>query len=366
MSDTSIAPADLMRARLVRVLGGAPHGARRDRMVRSSRWNGAKFHNVERTGVMQADKLWAAMRDSWQARPQRRPPAALPMLTDTLARIASPPSASLRMTWLGHSTMLIELDGVRLLTDPVFGPRASPSGAFGPLRFHPPPVALADLPLIDAFLISHDHYDHLDLPTIEAIAADARFAAARFVVPLGVGAHLEAWGIPPARIVELDWWEDTQVGGVRVTAGPAQHFSGRGPLGRDSTLWASFFVQGSASVFFSGDTGLSSHFGEIRARLGRPDVAMLEVGAFHPSWGDIHLGPDNARTAFAALGAEALVPVHWGTFALGAHAWDEPGEQLYVRGSAQGLPLHTPLLGEPIEPARNPSTGPWWRSLTGR
>jgi L-ascorbate metabolism protein UlaG (beta-lactamase superfamily) len=267
------------------------------------------------------------------------------------------------MTWLGHSTMLIELDGVTLVTDPVFGSRASPSSAFGPLRFHPPPLQVGDLPPVDAVLISHDHYDHLDLPTILAIASDPRFSATRFITGLGVGAHLETWGVAHERIEELDWWDTTRVGKVSVTAAPAQHFSGRGGGDRDHKLWVSFFIRGSASVYFSGDTGLSPHFGLIRERLGRPDVAMLEVGAFHPAWGDLHLGPDNARTAFADLGAEQLVPVHWGTFSLGPHAWDEPGEQLFLGAKKVGLPLLTPLLGEPFEPGRSPSTGPWWRDV---
>jgi L-ascorbate metabolism protein UlaG (beta-lactamase superfamily) len=348
------------------VLGGVTDGARLERMRRSQQHSGRKFTNLHKTGMMQADKLWSVMSAGWRSRKTQRPPAPLPMISDALERLRAPASASLRMTWLGHSTMLIELDGVRLVTDPVFGPRASPSGAFGPLRFHAPPIGIDDLPDVDAFLISHDHYDHLDLPTILAIVANPRFANARFITALGVGAHLEAWGVTPERIVELDWWEETRVGALTIHAAPSQHFSGRSVADRDHTLWLSFFVKGSASVYFSGDTGMSPHFGTIRERLGRPDVAMLEVGAFHPAWGDIHLGPDNARAAFAALGAEALVPVHWSTFALGAHPWDEPGEQLFVGAGKTGLPLLTPMLGEPFQPARSPITGPWWRDVPKR
>lgn len=352
-----------MKARVARVLGGVAQGVRRARMQRSRQWSGATFANVQKTRLMQIDQLWAGTAAWWRSRNTQRPPAPLPMIKDTAARLAGAPSSSLRLTWLGHSSVLLELDGVRLLTDPVFGPRASPSTLVGPLRFHEPPIALAELAFVDAILISHDHYDHLDLPTIRAIAADPRFDHVRFITALGVGAHLEAWGIAATRIEELDWWEHARVGTLQITAGPAQHFSGRGGGDRDGTLWASFFVQGSASVFFSGDTGLSPHFGEIRQRLGAPDVAMLEVGAFHESWGDIHLGPDNARIAFRDLGASALLPVHWGTFALGAHAWDEPGEVLYVGAAREGLPLLTPMLGEPIEPSRAPHTDTWWRGL---
>jgi L-ascorbate metabolism protein UlaG (beta-lactamase superfamily) len=267
----------------------------------------------------------------------------------------------LRATWLGHSTVLIEIAGRRVLTDPVWGPRASPSRLVGPKRFQPVPVSLRALPPLDAVVVSHDHYDHLDYPTIRELAK----LDVPFVTSLGVGAHLEAWGVDPARITELDWWESFAVPGsdVEVTAAPSQHFSGRGLNDRNATLWSSMVVRSPRhKVFFSGDTGLTTQYATIRERLGPFDLVMLEVGAFHPSWGDIHLGPDNALAALQLLGGGAFLPVHWGTFALAMHDWDEPAEALYDQGPRQGARLLMPRLGEPVEPAHEHVPRPWWRA----
>src|SRR5258706_1821942 len=193
-------------------------------------------------------------------------------------------------------------------------------------------VPRGPLPSVDLVLVSHDHYDHLDYPTIRELAR----RDVPFVTSLGVGAHLEAWGVRSERIVELDWWESHALpdAGLTVTAAPSQHFSGRGLHDRNATLWSSLVIRsGRHAVFFSGDTGLTTEYEAIRARLGPFDLVMLEVGAFHPAWGDIHLGPENALKALALLGGGAFLPVHWGTFSLAVHAWDHP------RG---GLPAHGP------------------------
>lgn len=275
------------------------------------------------------------------------------------------PGSGLRATWLGHSTVLIEMDGVRVLTDPVWGPRASPSRLAGPKRFQPVPVALRAMPTVDVAIISHDHYDHLDYPTIRALAQ----TDVPFVTSLGVGAHLEAWGVPPERVTELDWWEshDLPKGGLRVTATPSQHFSGRTLKTRNATLWSSFVVRSQRHcVFFSGDTGLTTEHEDIRARLGPFDLVMLEIGGWDPAWGDMHLGPKNALEALALLGGSAFLPVHWGTFSLGMHFWDQPPELLYQLGAKSGAALMMPRIGEPVEPAHaSGHVDPWWRNLDG-
>jgi len=185
-----------------------------------------------------------------------------------------------------------------------------------------------------------------------------------FVTSLGVGAHLEAWGVQPERIVELDWWESHQLPntGVTVTAAPSQHFSGRSLKDRNATLWSSFVIRAPRhAVFFSGDTGLTTEYQAIRERLGPFDLVMLEVGAFHPAWGDIHLGPQNALKALALLGGGPFLPVHWGTFSLAMHAWDQPAEALLELGPQAGAQLVMPRLGEPVEPAHAEDVEPWWR-----
>jgi L-ascorbate metabolism protein UlaG (beta-lactamase superfamily) len=268
----------------------------------------------------------------------------------------------LRATWLGHSTVLIEIDGLRLLTDPVWGRRASPSSLAGPKRFQPSPVALRAMPPVDMVLVSHDHYDHLDYPTIRQLAK----LDVPFVTSLGVGAHLEFWGVRSERIVELDWWESHRLPGseVTVTAAPSQHFSGRGLKDRNATLWSSLAIRSSKhSAFFSGDTGLTSEYRSIRERLGPFDLVMLEVGAFHPAWGDIHLGPVNALRALEIIGGGAFLPVHWGTFSLAMHAWDEPAETLLALAPSSTARLVMPRLGEPVEPAHEHRLAPWWREV---
>ena len=288
----------------------------------------------------------------------RRPRVELP-IEQPLEAWAKPVSSSgLRMTWLGHSTVLVEQDGKRILTDPVFGERASPVSFAGPKRFHRVPATIAQLPPLDAILLSHDHFDHLCAESMRELAK----LQVPVVTSLGVGARLEALGFDPRRIVELDWWEKhTLPGGeLAFTATPAQHFSGRSIGDRNDTLWSSWVIETDRHrVFFSGDTGLTDQFAEVGARFGSFDVIMLEIGAFHPAWGKIHLGPENALRAFEMLGGGTLFPVHWGTFDLALHPWDEPAETLLsLAGDRRVI---TPSLGRVFEPAALDGPTPWWR-----
>ncbi len=352
-------------------LGARAEGARLERMRASAQWvdadpggkTGGRFRNVFpiATGLRDPAAKMPSLTDFLCGGSRRVPNAPLPSLNprDTWQRATD---TGLRATWLGHSTVLVEIDGVRLLTDPVWGQRASPSQLAGPKRFQPVPVTLKQLPDVDAVLISHDHYDHLCYPTIRALAA----TQLPFITSLGVGAHLQAWGVPPERITELDWWESARIPGsdVEVTAAPSQHFSGRGLKDRNATLWSSLVIRGPKHrVFFSGDTGLTAQYQEIRERLGPFDLVMLEVGAWNAAWGDIHLGPDNALKALQHLGGGAFLPVHWGTFSLAMHAWDEPAETLLKLAPQQGVQLLMPQLGQPVEPAQVDSVTPWWRGV---
>ena len=343
--------------------GDRSRGLRRERMSASPLWTGAGFRNVHPmlAGLRSREVAPPTLREFLTERGRRVPGAPLPS-TDPRDSWRRTPGSGLRAAWLGHSTVLIEIDGARILTDPVWGPRASPTRFLGPKRFQPVPVPLAKLPSLDAIVISHDHYDHLDYPTIRAL----RRSTVPFIAPLGVGAHLERWGIPAERITELDWWQTHRVAGtgIEVTAAPAQHFSGRGLRDRNATLWASLVVRGPRhAVFFSGDTGLTTEYAAIRDRLGPFDLVMLEIGAFHPSWGDIHLGPDNALEALALLGGGTLLPVHWGTFALAMHDWDEPVERLVAQAATRDVQLVLPRLGEAVEPHQQRRLVPWWREV---
>jgi len=338
-------------------------GLRRERVLASPHFRAGRFRNPpgpDGSWVPPPSPPLSVARDFLFRRGRRVPPGPLPMARP-LDAWGRAPSSGLRVTWLGHSTVLLELGGRRVLTDPVFGLRASPLGFLGPRRFHPTPVTVAELPPLDAVLLSHDHYDHLCRRTIAALAP----TGVPVVTALGVGAHLERFGVDPARVTELDWHESVTLGPLRFTATPAWHFSGRGPRDRNRTLWASWVVESAGHrVFFSGDTGFSPGLADIGRRHGPFDLVMLEIGAFHPSWGSIHLGPANALEAHALLGGGPLLPIHWGTFNLALHAWDEPVETLLAGAADRGARILTPRLGAPAEPAHLDGPTPWWREVS--
>lgn len=347
-------------------MGKRAEGLRLERMKASAQWRDGGFRNIfpVAPGLKDPEASFPGITDFLFGGERRVPSAPLPAI-DPREGWRKAPESGLRATWLGHSTVLIEIGGQRLLTDPVWGPRASPSTLVGPKRFQPVPLSIRQLPPIDAVLVSHDHYDHLDYPSVRALNK----LGLPFITSLGVGAHLQAWGVPAERITELDWWEEHRLPGseVTVTAAPSQHFSGRGLKDRNATLWSSLVVRSDRhSVFFSGDTGLTGEYQLIRDRLGPFDLVMLEIGAFHPAWGDIHLGPENAMKAHALLGGGVLLPVHWGTFSLAMHAWDQPAEVLHALSEKGSTPLLMPILGQPVEPAHVEKTDPWWRRVETR
>jgi L-ascorbate metabolism protein UlaG (beta-lactamase superfamily) len=227
----------------------------------------------------------------------------------------------------------------------------------GPDRWYPPPLPLDQLPEVDAVLISHDHYDHLDTPTIEALAK----RDTTFIAPLGVGAHLELWGVPPERIVELDWWEDTKLGALTVTCTPARHASGRGLFDQNRTLWAGYALRSDKHrVFFSGDTGLFPAMKTIGDKLGPFDLTMIEVGAYDKAWPDWHIGPEQAIRAHGWLRGKVLLPIHWGLFDLAAHGWTEPIERVLVAAEAANVSVVSPRPGGSFEPSAPPTQERWW------
>lgn len=351
------------RKMVMKAFGKEPNGLRLERIKASPRWVDASFRNMHPIPPRLIDSSVSppSASEFLCGGDRRVPQGPLPSMNPTDTWLKRPGSG-LRATWLGHSTVLIEIDGLRVLTDPVWGLRASPSQLIGPKRFQPVPVALRQLPPLDLVVISHDHYDHLDYSTIREL----KRLDVPFVTSLGVGSHLEAWGVPLERINELDWWESYRLSGadLTVTAAPSQHFSGRGLHDRNVTLWSSMVIRSQMhTVFFSGDTGLTTEYATIRDRLGAFDLVMLEVGAYHPSWGHIHLGPENALEALRLLGSGAFLPVHWGTFALAMHAWDQPAETLLSLGQSRGARLVMPRLGEPVEPAHAERVAPWWRAV---
>ena len=345
--------------------GASPTGERLARIQRSPNYRDGAFQNPDTTAMVAAGgSTWSMLRKWLGGREQRTPPAPMPIVALTRANFAQPPASGLRATWLGHSTVLVEIDGARILFDPVWARRASPSSLIGPRRFHAPPLALEELPALDAIVASHDHYDHLDRGVVRAIARSTAQSRARFIVPLGVGAHLERWGVAAGRITELDWSESTTLGPLTLTATPARHFSGRGLTDRNHTLWASWSVAGPRHrVFHSGDTGPFSGFGIIGAAHGPFDLTLIKIGSYGEDWPDIHLTPEQAVNAHASLRGRVLLPIHWGTFNLAYHAWDEPAERVVAAAGANGTELIMPKPGESVEPATQRPVGPWWRGV---
>ena len=295
------------------------------------------------------------------------PSGAVPVLPLTRAELDAAPDRSLFR--FGHSTVLLKLRGGFWITDPVFAERASPVQWAGPKRFHAPPMALADLPPLRGVILSHDHFDHLDRTSVQALAAKSEV----FLTPLGVGDRLIAWGVDPSKVRQFDWWQGTRIDGLQFTATPAQHFSGRSLRDRDSTLWASWVIVDEAAadaadgrelrLFFSGDGGYAASFGEIGRRFGPFDVALIENGAYNAQWPYVHMHPEETLQAFHDLGARWLVPIHNGTFDLAMHAWSEPMERVTALSAAQGVSLATPRMGERLDLTAPAEGTRWWRGI---
>ena len=286
------------------------------------------------------------------------PEGAIPVRALSRADLLAAPDNTLFR--LGHSTLLLKLAGEFYLTDPVFSKRASPVQWAGPARFHAPPIAIEELPPIKAVILSHDHYDHLDEAAVKALAGKT----AHFLAPLGVGDRLAGWGIDAARIRQFDWWQGTEIDGVRFVATPSQHFSGRGLGDRNTTLWASWVIlHQDLRVFFSGDSGYFSGFKDIGAKYGPFDVALLETGAYDKQWPDVHMQPEETLQAFLDLKGKWLVPVHNGTFDLSLHRWQDPFERISALAQARGVALSTPEIGEALDLVQPHPGRPWWRAV---
>ncbi len=342
--------ADIMNAL------GVPRSKLKKSHRGSRHFDGTSFQNVLASSVLVPDSFLSVGAAMLRRGRTGKPHHPIPLLHDRAPATA----ADLAVTWYGHASALIELDGHFILADPVWSERVSPSPTIGPKRLHPVPVSLGSLPPLTAIIISHDHYDHLDLPTVQTLV---HTQTAPFVVPIGIGAHLRQWGVAANRIVELDWNHQHGIGDLTLTCTEARHFSGRG-LTRNDTLWASWALAGPRHrVYFGGDTGYTPAFVEIGAKYGPFDLTLMPIGAYDENWPDIHMNPEQAVRAHLDLRGRYLLPIHWATFNLAFHAWAEPVERLLTAAEAPGAGLGSvrllvPQPGQRITPGD--AVWPWW------
>jgi len=338
--------------------GSRPRGSRLERIRHSPQYRNGSFQNQSHTPSLTGGAgVYTVMRDFFFGKHERkRPDRPVPVVRGDM-KAAAP--AQPAITWFGHSSYLLQAGGLNILVDPVFSERTSPVQYAGTRAFSGTHIfKVEDLPPVDVLLITHDHYDHLDYLTVRQL----KHKAGLVVTSLGVGAHLERWGLAADRVRELDWGESVTVReGTMLTAAPARHFSGRG-FRRNQTLWSSFILQaGAHRIYIGGDSGYDSHFAAIGAAYGPFDLAILESGQYNPYWAHIHMMPEETVQAAVDLKAKLLFPVHWGKFALATHPWDESIQRVLARAAAVQLPVLTPRIGERCVLDDKKLHGEWWR-----
>ncbi len=330
---------------------------RLERMKRSRNFESGHFVNEDPTSTVDFNEIWSPLKDQVVPVKRSRPSKALPSVAVDAATLDT--SSGLKAVWLGHSTILVRIDSVTLLFDPVFDEYTK--HAMGESRrFQPTSLSRDSLPTIDAVVISHDHFDHLERTTVEYLASKG----VTFFVPLGVGAILEEWGAPNSQIVELDWGESARFHSLEIICTPARHFSGRNFSNVNRTLWSTWAIIGpTRRLFFGGDTGYSDRFKDIGKRYGPFDLTLLPIGAYDDAWKDIHLCPEEAAIVQLTLKGKMLFPIHWGTFDLAAHPWSEPIERLVKAAEAEGVDMMAPRLGEVVDPEKPVELVHWWENI---
>jgi len=287
---------------------------------------------------------WRLLKKMVEKAPNRQPTKNIVVEKIDSLDIVNNLTKTTRLTWFGHSTFLLEIDGKIILLDPMFGEHSSPHPWLGPHRFSSQlPIEIEKLPFIDAVIFSHDHYDHLDFGSIQKLKGKV----GQFYTPLGVGNHLASWGVPENIIHQLKWWDEIKLEHIKLVLTPARHFSGRGFLDRSSTLWGSWVIKGkNESIYFSGDSGYGPHFKEIGEKYGPFDISLMECGQYNEDWQAIHMMPEETVQAAIDLHSKMMIPIHWGAFMLAFHDWKDPAERVTKEASKLNMPIATPKIGE--------------------
>lgn len=342
-------------------IGAKAEGERLERMMTSKNYRNGKFINSVPTKMnMKAGKMMGVMWEFLTGNHKREPSEMIRVNEFNKDDLMNLEPGQDAFVWFGHSSVLIRIDDKTLLIDPVFSERASMFPFMGPKRFRYSHYVTVDmLPPLDAVLISHDHYDHLDYKTMLKLSGQVPL----FFVPLGVGAHLEKWGIPKEKIIELNWWESTSFKDLELLFTPSRHFSGRGLNNRFSTLWGSWIISGNKNkIFFGGDSGYFNGFKEIGDKYGPFDLTFLECGAYNENWPEIHMMPEETIQAHVELRGKQLMPIHWGKFNLSLHPWKEPIERANAKARGLNVNIVTPAIGEILLLNEDKDTSAWWRN----
>jgi L-ascorbate metabolism protein UlaG (beta-lactamase superfamily) len=338
-----------------KAFGQNPQNDRLTRIEKSPNYKKGKFHNLVDVPVMSEEAtFFKLMKLLFSKHENTVPSAPIPVFKSNLNAITTD---SAEIIWFGHSSYLIKTGNRNILVDPVFSKRASPVSFTGVTSFEGTNVfSAADMPKIDILVITHDHYDHMDYKTIMQLQSKTSF----YIVPLGVGQHLESWGIDTSKIKEFDWWDEMAIlSGISIACTPAQHFSGRGFV-RNKTLWASFVLKSQqCKIFIGGDSGYGKHFKQIGEKYGPFDIALLECGQYGKYWPYIHSMPEETVQASIDLKSKVLMPVHWGKFKLSVHPWDEPIKRVSKKAAELNVTLATPMIGEPLI-IQNPKPEKLW------
>ena len=341
----------------LKIYGKLPSGERLQRIKSSVNYKDGAFQNLSKTNAMAEDASFCKTMKDFLNKPKTVAPiATIPSVKTDLTKLNS---VKPTIIWFGHSSYLIKIDGKTILVDPVFSGNAAPISfmikAFKGSNIY----GVKDMPNIDVLILTHDHYDHLDHKTV----VDLNSKVKKIVCSLGVGSHLEHWGILKHKVTELDWWETFEDNGLSLTSTPARHFTGRA-IKRGQTLWASFILKTTNhNLFLGGDSGYDKHFKTIGEKHGGFDLAILESGQYNVSWPNIHMMPEETVQASIDLNAKILLPVHWGKFALAMHAWNEPIRRVFKKASELGVNITTPMIGEPVILEERLPKHTWWETI---
>ncbi len=331
-----------------------------ERNRKSENFKNGKFRDIEKTETMTKTDRSSLLK--FFIKGETVPNCTIPVVKSSFTEEnALTAENNVKVTWFGHSAILLEMNNRRIFFDPMLGKVPAPLPGFVSRRFNEElPMEIEDIPELDAVLVSHDHYDHLDYWSIRMLKDRVK----KFYVPLGVAEHLKFWGVDESKIVELDWWDEVKFEELEITCTPSRHFSGRGLTNRDSTLWCSWIVKAeNANIFFSGDTGYSDAFKIIGNKFGPFDLTLLECGQYNEGWAEIHMMPEQTVQAHIDLKGEILMPIHWGAFKLSIHPWQEPVERLLAEADFQKVKVTTPMIGEPVILGKTVPATRWWEKI---